>query len=109
MGCVLRPFFGGPGCGRASCSQAGVFSLSSQVGRLERDFEPRIQEARAHAGDVNESFKKTFIYFLLGDKPQIDPESAFAQFALQEQILGIVNGYMGMCSQLRYYNVWHTL
>jgi len=33
----------------------------------------------------------------------------FAKFALQDEILGIANGYMGLHSQLRYYNVWHTL
>lgn len=83
--------------------------LCSTIGQLEKEQGPRIQTARARAGDANAIGEKTFLHFLLGDKPSIDSASVFARFALQEQILGISNAYLGMYSQLRYYNVWHTL
>jgi hypothetical protein len=83
--------------------------LCAQVKKLETEFSPKIEATRTRAGDANVIGEKSFLYFLLGDKPQVDSESVFARFALQEQILGIANAYMGMYSQLRYYNVWHTL
>ena len=83
--------------------------LCDRIKKLEDELATRIESARADASDANAIGQKTFLYMLLGDKPQVDSESVFARFALQEQILGIANGYMGMCSQLRYYNVWHTM
>lgn len=84
-------------------------NLNAGVDRLESEFARRIEAARARAGDASAIGEKTFLYFLLGEKPSVDSESVFARFALQEQILGISNAYLGMRSQLRYYNVWHTL
>jgi hypothetical protein len=83
--------------------------LCFAVEQLQKELEPKIRAARARADDASAIGEKTFLYFLLGDKPQVDSESVFVRFALQNQILGISNAYMGMYSQLRYYNVWHTL
>ena len=63
--------------------------LEAEVERLQKEDGSKIEAARAHASDPNSIGQKTFIYFLLGDKPPMDSESAFAQFALQEQVLGI--------------------
>src|ERR1043166_1646545 len=90
-------------------NSAAYTELCAQIKGLEADASTRIESARAEAADANAIGQKTFLYMLLGDKPEVDSESVFARFALQEQILGIANGYMGMCSQLRYYNVWHTM
>jgi hypothetical protein len=38
----------------------------------------------------------------------LDTSSVFARFALQKQILQIVNGYYGMFTRLEAFNVWHT-
>ncbi len=82
--------------------------LSDGAERLEKEFAQKIEMARAHAGD-GALGEKTFLYFLLGEKPSVDPESVFGRFTLQEQLLGICNAYMGLHSELRYYNVWHTM
>jgi len=89
-------------------NSAAFSDLSAGVERLEAELARQIETARTRASYAAIG-EKTFLYFLLGEKPSVDSESAFARFALQEQILGIANGYMGMHSQLRYYNVWHTL
>jgi len=83
--------------------------LSDGVEKLEAESAEKIESARARAGEASAIGEKTFLYFLLGEKPTVDSESVFCRFAVQEQILGIANAYMGMQSQLRYYNVWHTL
>jgi hypothetical protein len=51
---------------------------------------------------------KPFNKEMLGSEIEFDPESAFAQFALQDSLLNIANAYFGMYVKLRYYNVWHT-
>ena len=83
--------------------------LAVAIEQLEREQWPVIDAARPRAGDASAIGEKTFLHFLLGDKPAVDSESVFARFALQEQVLGISNAYLGLSSQLRYYNVWHTL
>jgi hypothetical protein len=94
----------------ALMGDAAVYQeLGRAVEHLQQEHASAIQAARAQAGDRNAIGDKTFIYFLLGTKPLIDSGSVFARFALQPQILGVANAYMGMYSQLRYYNVWHTL
>lgn len=83
--------------------------LSAAVDALESEHRSSIEDSRTRAGDSSAIGQKTFIHFLLGDKPVVDPASVFARFALHSQVLGICNAYLGMHSQLRYYNVWHTL
>jgi hypothetical protein len=87
---------------------AGFDELERAVEQLEDEWAGRIAAARQRAdgGDVG---RKTFILQLLGERPRLEPESVFARFALQPQILAIANAYFGMYTQLRYYNVWHTL
>jgi len=70
----------------------------------------RAEIARARLGVDNQDAigKKTFILEYLGRNPKFDPASVYARFALERNILGIANAYLGMRSRLRYYNVWHT-
>ncbi len=67
-----------------------------------------IAAARARALGDDTIGEKTFMLEYLGRNPVLDPASAFARFALQRAILEVANGYLGMFSRLRYYNVWHT-
>jgi hypothetical protein len=82
--------------------------MCHEVEQLEQVFSPRLEEARISANQDTESLK-TFIFKLLGEVPALDPQSVYARFALQKEILHIANAYFGMFTQLRYYNVWHTL
>ncbi len=90
-----------PGC-------ALLGEIAEEVERLQSESEQRIRAARERADDAAIG-EKTFIYFLAGERPVVDSASVFARLALRDEILGIANSYMGMYSQLRYYNVWHTL
>src|SRR5215468_9390752 len=82
--------------------------LDAAVGKLDGEWAERVELARAEA-DNPLIGRKTFILELLGHRPRLDPQSIFARFALQKEILQIANSYFGMFTQLRYYNVWHTL
>ena len=82
--------------------------LAAAVETLEGEWAERVERARAEADDPLIG-RKTFILELLGHRPELDPQSIFARFALQNEILRIANSYFGMFTQLRYYNVWHTL
>lgn len=82
--------------------------LDQEIARLESELGNSIELARAAANNDTESLK-TFLFKLLGEKPVLDPQSIYARFALQENVLQIANSYFGMYTQLRYYNVWHTL
>ncbi len=82
--------------------------LSRAVDRIEDEWADRIASERAKA-DEHDAARKTFIFQLLGERPELDPASVYARFALQQPILQIANAYFGMYTRLRFYNVWHTL
>lgn len=82
--------------------------ISRAVAKLESEFSAQVEDLRATANQDTESLK-TFLIKLLGEKPSLDPGSIYARFALQKEILHVANAYFGMFTQLRYYNVWHTL
>ncbi|HKQ75590.1 MAG TPA: hypothetical protein VJ810_17970 [Blastocatellia bacterium] len=82
--------------------------LAGAIETLEREWAERIESARAEANNPLIG-RKTFILELLGRRPRLDPQSTFARFALQNEILSLANSYFEMFTQLRYYNVWHTL
>jgi hypothetical protein len=52
---------------------------------------------------------KSYVVTLLGPQPTLDPSTIFARFALQPEVVHLVNSYLGMLARLRYYNVWHNL
>jgi hypothetical protein len=87
-------------------SAAPFQELKRRVEELETEQAEALTAARAEAATIGE--KKTFIYNVLGDRPVLDPTSIFVRFALQPQLLQIANAYFGLCTQLRFYNVWHT-
>ena len=78
------------------------------VAELERAKAAEIEAARASASDEEAIGKKTFLLEYLGQKPVLDPESAYATIAVRTPLLQIANAYLGMYTRLRYYNVWHT-
>lgn len=82
--------------------------LKRAVEALEDEWAGRVSEARGETetGDLG---RKTFLLQLLGEQPRLDPDSVYAGFCLDRQILEIANAYFGMYTQLRYYNIWHTL
>lgn len=82
--------------------------LSMVVNGLEDDLTNQLKSARTATGDTDALGRKTFIVELLGPRPVLDPNTVYAHFALQEPILQIANGYFGMYTRLRYYNIWHT-
>lgn len=82
--------------------------LRQSVDGLEAAHAAQLAEARSQA-DSDEIGRKTFLLQLLGEHPALDPESVFARLALHPQILRIANEYFGMYTQIRYYNIWHTV
>src|SRR6266850_40207 len=82
--------------------------LSMAVKGLEDDLTNQLKSARTATDDTDALGRKTFIVELLGPRPVLDPNTVYAHFALQEPILQIANGYFGMYTRLRYYNIWHT-
>lgn len=82
--------------------------LANAVAMVEHDVADQIEAARAASDDDSPYGSKSFVYYLLGESPTLDSDSIYARFALQSTILKIANGYLGMCTRLRYYNVWHT-
>ena len=90
--------------GSDSCYQ----ELMEAVAKAEQDQAAVIAAARADVRASGPAGVKSFIYSLLGEYPTLQPQGIYARFALHGAILNIANGYLGMYSRLRYYNVWHT-
>ena len=82
--------------------------LSEAVDFITIEQDESLREKQASATDTSALGAKTFNVELLGHRPTMDPQSVFARFALQPQVLGIANAYFGMFTRLRYYNVWLT-
>ncbi|MGH9196333.1 MAG: hypothetical protein ACRD1T_11405, partial [Acidimicrobiia bacterium] len=51
---------------------------------------------------------KTFLFELLGKNPDLEADSVYARFALQDPLLRIANSYFGMQTTLGMYNAWHN-
>lgn len=82
--------------------------LAATVTKLKTIWADRREQARQTA-DIETIGRKTFLLQYLGEKPRLDPHSIYTQFSLQPCLLDIANAYFGMYTQLRYYNIWHTL
>jgi hypothetical protein len=76
------------------------------VDSLERQKALEIDAARQQSERISE--RKDFLVQLLGDLPTLDPESVMVRFALQKEILGIVNEYFGCWTKIRFFNVWRN-
>ena len=85
---------------------SGLFEeLESAAWQYEASLADKIGQARL---DMDKSGTKTYLFTLFGRQLPLDPESIFVRFALQSEILHLVNGYFGMLTKLQHYNVWHT-
>lgn len=80
--------------------------ISAEVSRIENEKSAEITERRRHVGEVAD--EKSFLFCVLGDAFQLDPDSPFGQFALSPVIRQIANDYYGMFTELRYYDVWRN-
>jgi Phytanoyl-CoA dioxygenase (PhyH) len=80
--------------------------LEASLRKREADLADRIDSARKNI-DIQGKVK-SYLIPLLGSRPLLNPDDIFVRFALQRQLLGIVNGYFGMFAKLHYYNVWHN-
>lgn len=83
-------------------------ALNSALSNLTENNVKDIENQRTKADDENAIGEKTFNLELLGSEPTFESDNEFAQFALNETLLDIVNAYFGMYVKLRYYNVWLT-
>jgi hypothetical protein len=81
--------------------------LASEVARCETEMAREIEQRRAALADGRGN--KRYLVKLLGSFPELNPHDIFVRFALQPEIVELANGYFGMYTRLRYYNVWHTL
>ena len=82
--------------------------LAITVDRMEQENASVLEQGRASANGLGPIGKKTYMHKYFGDRQVLDPESIFTRFALDRRILQIANGYFGMYTRLRSYNVWHT-
>ena len=64
------------------------------------------REAARARGQVGQ---KTYLVELLGSIPTADPCSPWARFALAPPVRSVANGYFGMVTQVRDYNVWRNV
>lgn len=99
--------------GIASCplaellGDAGLYpALAAEVARLEALQQEEIAEIRRSAGE--KSAKKSFVFEVLGSRPELDPDSIFGRICLAEPILRITDAYLGLFAELRYVNVWRN-
>jgi len=81
--------------------------LESAVWDCETKAAEELRKAQMDVG-VDGGRSKDYVVSLLGALPVLDPSSIFVRFALQPELMDIVNSYFGMLTKLRYYNVWHT-
>lgn len=82
--------------------------LFGHIRTLQLSLHDEIKAAEMGADEHGAIGNKKFIFEYLGRNPQFAPEAVYARFALERNILGVANRYLGMFSRLRYYNVWHT-
>ncbi len=83
--------------------------LLSTYEQMEHDKAQDIYSQRDNTDDVSDKGTKTFMHFLLGEKPMLDPKGIFHRFAAQSEVKSLADGYYKMPADLRYYNIWHTL
>jgi Phytanoyl-CoA dioxygenase (PhyH) len=83
--------------------------LQTAVGNCEASLAKEIEARRVNAKAASPDRNKGYVVTLLGRLPTLDVNDIFVRFALQSEVLAIANGYFGMLTKLRYYNVWHNL
>lgn len=86
--------------GIATVSLAQLFPEYSWHQELFSLFQKMYAEKK-EAGFLQQKERKAHLTYLLGAVPVIDLQNRFLQFSFHPKILGIINGYMGMCSKLQ--------
>jgi len=81
-------------------------ALQAYTSELEGHKRDAIESARKEADKISD--KKDFLMQLLGDVPDMNPNDISVRFALQKEIMDIVNGYFGCLTKLKFFNIWHT-
>jgi len=76
---------------------------------LENAQDEIIQKYRNSVNDADSIGAKTFMLFLLGEKPILDKNSPAYKFASLKEIKALADAYFGMDTILKYYNFWHTV
>lgn len=82
--------------------------LDAAAWSYEASLADEIQRNRLKINTPTPGRGKSYVFTLLGPIPTLDANDIFVRFALQPELLSIVNGYYGMLTKLRYYNVWHN-
>lgn len=83
-----------------------VAALAAEVARIEGTRAEEIAAIRDRAGE--KTARKSFLFEVLGSRPELDPDSIFGRICLAEPILRIAASYLGLFPELRYLNVWRN-
>lgn len=79
--------------------------LAESVNMLNHAHANEIAQAREEKTFTN---FKSYLIELLGRTPTLNPSDIFVRFAVQPEVLSIVNSYFGMYTRLRFFNVWRN-
>lgn len=99
---------------RDGVAVTSVDRLCRDTGLYDRLLETVLDRVRTQDGAPSkglngaEGHAYTFETNYLGAQPRFEPESIFARFAVQQDILSVVNAYFGMYTQLRKYAVFRN-
>ena len=83
-----------------------LHELIRAVDELETKHSGEIERRR---NQTDAPASKQYLVELLGSRPPLDPQSIFVRFALQPPVLKLANSYLGMYTQLSFFNVWRNL
>jgi Phytanoyl-CoA dioxygenase (PhyH) len=86
-----------------------LVEMQRAAAQLEVDKADELAATRERAADRGDVGKKTYLVELLGSIPTADPCSPWARIALAPQVRSVANGYFGMVTQVRDYNVWRNV
>ena len=81
--------------------------LETAVWKYESSLADQIDKARKNVNLPGQI--KSYRIKLLGSRPSLDTGDIFVRFALQPEVMSIVNSYFGMLARLRAFNVWHNV
>ncbi len=86
-----------------------LVEMQRRAAELEREKAGEIAATRAAARDRGAVGEKTYLVQLLGGIATADPCSPWARMALAPAVRSVANGYFGMRTQVRDYNVWRNV
>jgi hypothetical protein len=86
-----------------------LVEMQQAAAELERQKADELAATRRAAADRGDVGAKTYLVELLGRIPTADPCSPWARIALAPEVRSVANGYFGMVTQVRDYNVWRNV